>query len=82
MHMRELDMRFRVREESWQVVIVPPGEWKLLLLPALFLLLFIIIMGCHLCIKEGHHLVDRRMAEIWNFKEQHMFCFLLACVAL
>ncbi|RXH80733.1 hypothetical protein DVH24_004647 [Malus domestica] len=25
MHMRELDMRFRVREESWQVVIVPPG---------------------------------------------------------
>ncbi|KAM1748515.1 hypothetical protein FF1_009419 [Malus domestica] len=34
------------------------------------------------CTKESHRLVDRRMAEIWNFKEQHMYCFLLACVAL
>ncbi|CAN6716060.1 unnamed protein product [Malus baccata var. baccata] len=98
MHMRELDMRLRVRAERWQVVIVPAGEWKLLLLLALLVLLFIIIMGCHLvaikaeehlilvvnakCIKEGHHLVDRRMVEIWNFKEQHMLKENKTCVAL
>ncbi|TQD97484.1 hypothetical protein C1H46_016885 [Malus baccata] len=43
----------------------PPGEWKLLLLPALFLLLFIIIMGCHLvAIKAEQHLILIVNAEV------------------